>query len=1650
MSTTIKQIFNNNNILTGSSSNLVVTRDMIRNFGQPEDYVEMILSDPANKVLNTIVPFSNYTIPGIFQPKVDPATIQELIFDPSTDLKNLGIRSGDYKIIYNILRPVIVKSYNPSLFIKEISGDRTEIRLTTNNIPNDEIINNTNDFIISFQSVPYFKEFYLNFGKNQLYPAVNVALDLGSSTVTTSNGTGISTLSGSPTILIKLLNPLPIKYKVNDLLNVVDEIANPQMFEATIVPDAISVTYPTLRGPNFDLDLDNVRVGPTPYYNFNQITSFQGNFAPQLQQLLGQLSASNFQINVDYTNYEDFIHFSSAARRLEGFKYKLSNIETYASASASAAASNSPTAYTDAQLYQNNIDKAIQGFDGYEQYLYYESSSYSWPKQNSTKPYIIQSITSSESTNWYSGSYNSSSLYDDNNQNYILYTLPGYIAENTSNELAFEFVASIGQMFDDIWIHIKAIGDLYQAKNALTEGISKDLVYFALQSMGINVYTDENGSNVFKYLYGVDKDGNYLPNTGSYDTLISASNYQIPGQDQQKGIYKRLYHNLPLLLKSKGTNRFNQYLNTIFGIPSTIMSYIEYGGVDKVTSSFEYEYDKFTYGLNVTSGERITIPWTYLSQSYNKTGYNDIVPNGIELRLKTYTTSSTGLSLNHATQSLIARLGGFYLDLIYTQTGSDDSIYSGSIGDFGYFKFTLGSNSVNSPTVPIFTTGSDGSTSWYNVLIQRRYPNKRIGNISDDQYYDLYIKNNVYGEIGHTASASLYTNTDNIHWYSQAPYVFIGYGFNQFSGSFQELRLWSNYISESAFNSHVLNPESIEGNFTTSSFVDLTARWPLGNNLYTYNHYTTLILASVHPDQKTQILDAKFFNFANQNNYSSFTETYYADVANSGYANPVTDKVRIISGSTYGKQLMPNKSIEIKPIIPLTKDIHLFDASLSPQDEIDRNIISQFGSTYNLDDIIGDPATGSYQQFQPLQNNFFKKFNNKYNYKDYIRLISFFHNSLFRTLKDFTPARTNLSTGIVIKPHLLERSMVLRPEPNFTHNEESGYIDTAFITSSNGGDYSQSLYQNTVHGNIGPVTMISDARDFFIGELPSSSIIVYNNDFQYNPFNTFLPSNLVPYSQSIWAHDYNPLINNVPNSVTSSIRRKITYITSGSQSIQVLEPIELQDFTYQYLRHARPRYIGSQVNSNEYNFLTDNEYFFSANGVGSFGKNAAIDKNTIQFAYFSEATCDGPFKIAMPDRTNLYIKYLINESGSLTELAQRDYLNITSNQFYNLYQVQNIFKGSEQANVSLFDNQSPSLQKTLDGNKLIYNSGYKCYPVLWRVAETNQVYNIPSGSDSSNGVLSPNSYALSTPAVTYDNNFPFPTITKIEGNIRYTPGILLPYDIVIKVQMNLTPTALIEFRPDTKIVTFDVLIPAYDNNNNPNYIGRYKSGTVSLLPGLTSFGTIQGKYGIVSYKILSVRPSNGTAANFAYTAVDSAAYLTVDSNDRSIVSCSLQMTNYYNDVMYFSSSLLAGQSTDVTNLLKIYNAYTPLDYSFKINPGDVIRFNYTSSILPTSFFRGIDEYTVLYVSTGSRLAFKLDRKVSDNVTSSVNPYRIERYVFSRKIPDETNIIIEHQKQAGLTSGGIVKNKNLSLVIDDKVANIVSELKSKIFSTVLTT
>ena len=75
----------------------------------------------------------------------------------------------------------------------------------------------------------------------------------------------------------------------------------------------------------------------------------------------------------------------------------------------------------------------------------------------------------------------------------------------------------------------------------------------------------------------------------------------------------------------------------------------------------------------------------------------------------------------------------------------------------------------------------------------------------------------------------------------------------------------------------------------------------------------------------------------------------------------------------------------------------------------------------------------------------------QYDLVDFVRLIKFFDNSLFKMIKDFIPARSNINTGIIIKPHVLNRSKIKQVQATSNQPKtgvSSNYGDNMQITSS--------------------------------------------------------------------------------------------------------------------------------------------------------------------------------------------------------------------------------------------------------------------------------------------------------------------------------------------------------------------------------------------------------------------------------------------------------------------------------------------------------------------------------------------------------------------------------------------------------------------------
>jgi hypothetical protein len=109
-------------------------------FSQSTDYIEYYVYDIAENILNTNYNYLSFKIPNTSYLNTD-GTLPIIEIDPIKDLQNIGYSSGEFIVKYNFFNNKVSDYLNTGLFIKEISSDRTELRLGSTTLSNAEIEN---------------------------------------------------------------------------------------------------------------------------------------------------------------------------------------------------------------------------------------------------------------------------------------------------------------------------------------------------------------------------------------------------------------------------------------------------------------------------------------------------------------------------------------------------------------------------------------------------------------------------------------------------------------------------------------------------------------------------------------------------------------------------------------------------------------------------------------------------------------------------------------------------------------------------------------------------------------------------------------------------------------------------------------------------------------------------------------------------------------------------------------------------------------------------------------------------------------------------------------------------------------------------------------------------------------------------------------------------------------------------------------------------------------------------------------------------------------------------------------------------------------------------------------------------------------------
>ena len=1357
-----------------------------------------------------------------------------LTIDPERDAIQAGYDQGGVKLLYNFINNISPEEF----FIQEISADRTELRVLPVS-PTFDATGLVSEIKEGISTGAYFNEFRLNFGNNDLLIGVNI--DIRNS------------------VLIKLYEPLPTQYSTKSRFTFDEIISDSVVFEvqAEFIPEA--PVYTTLRGANFNIDTGEEKIQPTEYLTYDQLYNYP--VTSSLHGVLTQLSASGVELSIDFTQYENFIHFSSAEQRLKNFNSKMQSLEIY-NYSASISTTYKPQ-------YDNLTKDIIVNFDEYERYLYFNSSSKAWPKTNSLKPYTNDSVINASS--WYTEQLTSASLYDELNESRLVYTVPEFIREDSSNEPYVRFLDMIGQHFDSLWIYSKAMTDKYDADNRLDVGVSKDLIRDTLKSFGVKLYSSNfSVSNLAASFIGEF----YQSGSELISTFVTASNEPTPDKDILAETYKRIYHNLPYLIKTKGTERGLRALINCFGIPSG--------------------------------------------------------------------------------------------SLLITETG-------------GYKK--------------------------------------------------------------------------DSHFFNRAETV-------------DKIRL------------------------------DNTGSLVSGNTL---SQYVSI-----------------------QNNDEKYTQ-----------------------------------------------DSHQIDVSFNPatyiNSHIETQIISSYPSGFDIDNYIGDPRlqnTSNYSNLYAVAETALSG-SDRYDVFDFIRLVKFFDNQLFKMIKDFVPARAVTTTGVVIKPHILERSKVKTPVPTWTRPEYTASIDTAFIVGTEGGTVTSSLdttHTLTFSTLLGPVQKVIDNNSpEFNGELGGSELTVATQDL--NAANIYKDSQQPPITYNVQRATksfINPVgyTDTFPETEPSAEQFRVRYLEREAGGIPVQYDYDLIDGTihkttsnginvngnlnqvtaiyvlgrefivsevqeypnHYYFKFVKQtdvtrvgnvsdtavvfrNYVDRLFYNSEYNVLINNaveselsrkfttvdrttgiepqniQYILSSTASGADIQDTNYDSlaytniryngvehtspglnllNTVTglrpvetpqtyFGYFSYLGGTSPeWGNHIADRTGAKLKYLIGIDGEVITPSE----DIEGT---NLSIIRQNFIEDKNAVIDLDSVTNPAFN-TLNGSHILFKSGKRIEPILYSQTASYDLNNNVNGFGYSNEITFFSS-DIQDSDISSDMSFSARPISGQEIRNNTVPFTVEFFDIASGTHASYNAGGdYILLEPADQNEPFIITIDAHikvDRNTSYRFNTTYEiqkstdgGSTWSVIDSQTvNHDDTQFYIASIQDSITDVSGTDTFAYRLRVSALDkhtfatnveiepgsswikftqsprsagsnrvSSNYWIVDSSDRSYISGSTSLSSFYGDTQ-----------NDIED-----SGFNTINYPFEIKVGDELRFE-ASEVYSYRIQEIVQEQPQIIL------------KLNNTIPAGVNE---DFFLLRRYVDDPTSILLEVDKKAGSTSGGVIKPTHMPLGSEEKMQTILRELKEK--------
>lgn len=809
-----------------------------------------------------------------------------------------------------------------------------------------------------------------------------------------------------PSIQLKLLQSVPAEIAEQSPVFLSREVAKTVIdkFRVRFAP-AIDTT-PYLRPKNLSVKVDVDGGKSLSNITLNRLSLQSGSvgrddtyknktFEDEIFRRWYSYDFNSSELNIDFSDYKNFVFYSSAAMRLAAFKEKLYKIEqldikrlqflsssTYIPTMSLAGA---VTLQDQSAKLATEKEDIIRGFDRYEQYLYftptgsispysasvyyadteyeYNSIGY-WPKNSSGS---LLATYDSASMEWYATQLEIAQRYDDFNENNLVNTIPTYIREDDNSGAYITFVSMIGHFFDTIKPYIDKFPEIYSRGLDPNKELSKDLINEIAESFGFKLPT--------------------LNATYDLTDNILGTNNETPRRDTAAEIYKRLLHNLPFFAKAKGTKTALEAFLKTFGITPQLISVKEMG--TPISGSYTV-FDEFSTGLDFDKNKEsyIRLPLAASARNPRTLQLNATVGDA---RHQTLLTGDNRWALNvnvHPSNNKIGR--------IEIVSGSTSTIIMSS----SYYEL-FGDKIIN-------------------VTLQN-YPSTA----------SLYVRHVDSGEVIYESIVS--ETSSFVSLWQATQYIYLGGAgplvTSRYNGTVDEVRLWTDTLSDESILNATYDPGTSAGDTYSSAVDDLIVQLSF-NNLVT-SSLTASILYNESPygDKSTPPSLTSFFTFnVSGSDFSRYNRVIRQETPQVGSSGFVVNKVKVADPPVFlsdsqGLRLYRNKSIVDPSSKKIQKGRNKVVLSMSPTEIINQNIIRTFGLE-NINSVLGAPTT-LYTSFDKSLDTL-KKYYQQYYYVDvntnkFIRILSEIGSILDQVVDYFIPSKATVIKGIVIEPNILEQ-----------------------------------------------------------------------------------------------------------------------------------------------------------------------------------------------------------------------------------------------------------------------------------------------------------------------------------------------------------------------------------------------------------------------------------------------------------------------------------------------------------------------------------------------------------------------------------------------------------------------------------------------------